>query len=166
VIEGVLISKPPIHRDDRGWFAEIFRAGEYPLAFAQANHSRSNQHVLRGLHYHRWQADLWHVVSGRAQVALADLRDPRNPPKVEVQVLDGGEPTALYIPAGVAHGFLALTDLDLIYQVTREYDETDEHGVAWNDPTLAVPWDIENPILSERDVRNPELNWDLIPSFS
>ncbi len=60
-------------------------------------------------------------------------------------------------PAGVAHGFLALSDMTLIYAVDRYYDGTDEQGVAWNDHTLAIPWESASPIISERDRRNPDV---------
>ena len=73
----------------------------------------------------------------------------------------------MFIPPGVAHGYLALTDLDVIYWVTGEYDPGDEHGVAWNDPTLAIPWQIDaEPVVSERDAKNPGLDWELVPTFS
>jgi dTDP-4-dehydrorhamnose 3,5-epimerase len=65
----------------------------------------------------------------------------------------------LYIPPGVAHGFLAVTELDLIYWVTHYFDNTDEHGVAWNDQTLAVPWQAADPTLSERDRTARSLDW-------
>jgi dTDP-4-dehydrorhamnose 3,5-epimerase len=82
-------------------------------------------------------------------------------------VLDGETPTAVYVPSGVAHGYLALTQIDLIYWVTSEYDPGDEHGVAWDDPTLAIDWQLDAaPLLSERDAQNPALQWDLIPAFS
>src|SRR5207253_5542646 len=111
-------------------------------------------------------ADLWYVVSGRARVGLADLRRKRERIPVQTVILDSDAPAALYVPAGVAHGFLAMTDLDLIYFVTEEYDGSDEFGVAWNDPELAVPWGIDARILSPRDRENPELRWDLTPPCS
>jgi len=75
--------------------------------------------------------------------------------------------TVVFVPPGVAHGYLALTDLDVIYWVTSEYDPSDEHGVAWNDPTLAIPWRIDTePVVSERDAGNPKLDWELVPEFS
>ena len=166
-IPGVVISAPEAHGDDRGRFVEIFRAAAMPRAFAQSNHSRSAPGVLRGLHYHRGQDDLWYVVSGRCQVGLADLRRPGGRPVVEAHVLDGQEPATIYIPRGVAHGYLALTELDLVYWVTAEYDPADELGGAWDDPTLAVPWQLNgSPRLSRRDAENPALQWDLIPSFA
>jgi len=103
---------------------------------------------------------------GRAQVGLADLRVRGDEPIVDTLVLDGDQPATLYIPAGVAHGFLAMTAVDLIYWVTREYDATDEYGIAWNDPTLGIRWRTERPVVSERDRQNPDLEWDSIPSFS
>ncbi len=163
-IPGVIVATPERHADERGSFTEIYRANAYPERFVQSNHSRSAAGVLRGLHYHRSQADLWYVSSGSAQVALADLRSP-DEPSIATFELSAEEPTTIYIPAGVAHGYLALTDCEVIYWVTNYYDSTDEYGVAWDDPTLAVPWAVREPILSERDRTNPKLEWDAIGAF-
>ena len=166
-IDGVRIWRPQVHGDARGRFVEVFRTAAVPEPIAQSNHSRSAAGVLRGLHYHRHQADLWYLVSGRAQVALADLRRRGQAPVTHTFVLDGATPTTVYVPAGVAHGYLALTEIDLIYWVTREYDPADEQGVAWDDPTLAIDWQLDAPpLVSERDAQNPPLQWDLIPAFS
>ena len=156
-IDGVVHQQLQAHGDQRGRFTEIFRARDFPDELVQANHSVSQTGVLRGLHYHHNQADLWYVVSGRAQVALADLRQGTESPATATVVLDGEAPSNLYIPPGVAHGFLALSDLNLIYWVTQEYDGSDEYGVAWDDEKLAIPWAHDNPILSERDADNPKL---------
>jgi dTDP-4-dehydrorhamnose 3,5-epimerase len=166
-IEGVRIWRPQVHGDARGRFVEVFRTASMPEPLVQSNHSRSAAGVLRGLHYHRHQADLWYLVSGRAQVGLADLRTRGPAPATHTFVLDGETPTAVYVPPGVAHGYLALTEIDLIYWVTREYDPADENGVAWDDPTLAIAWRLDAPpVVSERDASNPALEWDLIPTFS
>jgi dTDP-4-dehydrorhamnose 3,5-epimerase len=166
-IEGVRIVTLDVYGDLRGRFCEIFRSASMPETFVQANHSRSAAGVLRGLHYHRHQADLWYVPGGRAQVGLADLRRRGATPPTETFILDAAEPTTVFIPPGVAHGYLALTDLDVIYWVTSEYDPSDEHGVAWNDPTLAIQWRIDaEPVVSERDAGNPNLDWELVPEFS
>jgi dTDP-4-dehydrorhamnose 3,5-epimerase len=133
--------------------------------FVQVNHSHSIEGVLRGLHYHQRQADPWYVIAGRAQVGLADLRDRREDPPVATIVLDVNDPSVLYIPESVAHGLVALTDLDLIYFITQECDASDGHGVAWNDPTLNVPRDSREPILSDRDLDKAPLSWDSIPAF-
>ncbi len=165
-IPGVVLTPLNVHGDTRGGFAEIMRASDHPETFVQSNHSRSIAGVLRGLHYHRKQADLWYLVRGRARVGLADLRTQTGTPQTETVDLDASSPATLYIPAGVAHGFVGLTDVDLIYFVTAYYDNSDEYGVAWNDPTLAIPWGVEEPILSNRDQENPQLQWDEIEPFS
>ena len=164
-IEGVVIEPLERFEDERGTFTEWARFASFPLQLKQANHSRSAAGVLRGLHYHRHQADLWYVVRGRAQVALADLRHPEQI-RTHVFVMDGDAPTFAYIPPGIAHGFLALTDVDLIYLVSEEFDGSDEHGIAWNDPQLAIPWENETPILSDRDKANEPLRWNRVPAFS
>ncbi len=166
------------HSDDRGSFRELWRASAYPpdglpadLAgvaggrFVQANVSTSASGVLRGLHYHRRQLDRWIVAGGRAFVALVDVRPVlagMGPALVETRQLSADE--TVEIPAGVAHGFLALEPLELIYLVTGEFDDKDELGFAWDDPAVAVPWPVPvdgapegRPILSDRDRGNPSL---------
>ena len=164
------------HLDERGSFRELWRAAAFgPLdaaatglpgaAFIQANLSTSAAGVLRGLHFHRRQLDHWIVARGRALVALVDVRpmiegrDPR--PLVEVRELT--EDGTVTIPTGVAHGFLALEPLELVYLVTNEYDGSDELGFAWDDADASVPWPEVpgtpdgRPILSDRDRANPSL---------
>jgi dTDP-4-dehydrorhamnose 3,5-epimerase len=165
-IPGAVLGTPKVYGDSRGSFMEIFREDLLGVTFVQANHSRSSKGVLRGLHYHRQQADAWYVIAGEAQAMLADLRTRGATPVVRSVDLAAGHPQVLYIPPGVAHGFLATTDVDLIYWVTHYYDSTDEFGVAWDDPILQAPWRIEDPILSERDVKNPRLEWSSIPAWS
>ena len=139
-------------------------AGSTPR-FVQANLSTSAAGVLRGLHYHRRQLDYWTVASGRALVALVDVRpvaDGRaTRPPVETHELSADD--WVVIPAGVAHGFLALEPLELLYLVTNEFDNSDELGFAWDDPAVGVPWPVIDatpdgrPILSDRDRSNPTL---------
>lgn len=173
-IAGVRWARITPHVDVRGTFREIWRASTFaeledrgggvpPAHFVQANVSTSAAGVLRGLHFHRRQLDHWIVLSGRAFVALVDVRGfvPGERPPVETRELDAGG--TVTIPAGVAHGFLALEPLQLLYLVTNEYDGSDELGFAWNDPVVRVPWPIvpgtpdRQPILSERDQRNRPL---------
>jgi dTDP-4-dehydrorhamnose 3,5-epimerase len=161
-IPGVMLVRPEVHGDDRGFFVETMREDVLGVRFVQANHSHSRAGVLRGLHFHARQADAWYVVRGRARVGLADLRTRSTRPAAAAIELSDQDPATLYIPPGVAHGFVALTDLDLVYLVTEYFDGADEHGVAWNDPTLAVPWRIEDPTLSERDSMAEPLDWDRI----
>jgi dTDP-4-dehydrorhamnose 3,5-epimerase len=154
------------HADPRGSFRELWRADDFPdERFVQANLSTSSASVLRGLHLHRRQDDLWIVADGRAFVALVDIRPlldgSGTAPLVETRELGADE--WVVIPTGVAHGFLALDPLQLIYLVTNEYDGSDELGFAWDDPTVAVPWPAlagtadGRPILSGRDGMNPSL---------
>ena len=164
-IEGAVLGTPEVYGDNRGFFLEIFREDLLGTRFVQANHSHSGRGILRGLHYHRRQADAWYVIAGEAQAMLADLRSPSPSPAVVSVDLVAGSPQVLYIPPGVAHGFLATTDVDLVYWVTEYYDASDEFGVAWDDPTLAAPWRTADPILSERDRGNPRLEWSSIPHW-
>jgi dTDP-4-dehydrorhamnose 3,5-epimerase len=169
IIAGVGYGAVARMEDSRGAFRELWRASAFPddHRFAQANLSSSAIGVLRGLHLHRRQIDHWVVAAGRAFVALVDVRpmlDPTAPasrPIVETRELAADD--WVDIPQGVAHGFLALAPLDLVYLVTNEYDGTDELGFAWDDPLAAVPWpDVAGttggrPILSDRDRHNPAL---------
>jgi dTDP-4-dehydrorhamnose 3,5-epimerase len=189
---GVRSGRLTRHTDDRGVFRELWRAssfggldpadvvagpggtgnaagvGDVATAaqprFVQANMSSSAVGVLRGLHYHHRQLDYWVVTAGRAFVALVDVRPvlagtagPR------VETFEMAPDDWIVIPAGVAHGFLAIEPLDMLYLVTNEYDGSDELGFAWDDPAVGVPWprDLPTPdgppILSVRDRTNPPL---------
>lgn len=163
-IPGVRFDRLTPHTDNRGSFLEIMRANSYSLGFVQSNHSHSNKGVLRGMHYHVRQADLWYLVRGRIRVVLVDLRFRTSAPNVLVIDMGEEDPHTLYIPVGVAHGFLAEQETDLIYWTTKEYDAGDEHGIAWNDPRIGIEWGRTDPILSERDSNNPAFSWDEIPS--
>lgn len=161
-IDGVLRTQLTRHPDARGSFTELWRASWSAKLpddqFVQANLSRSVQGVLRGMHFHRRQADLWIVVSGTVLVALVDLRDAldgRGGP--HTLTLELGPDQAVYIPRLVAHGFLALSDLELVYLVTNEFDASDELGFRWDDPSAALPWPASAPILSDRDGAAPDL---------
>ena len=131
----------------------------------QSNLSRTRAGGLRGLHFHRAQADYWCVLEGSAFVALIDLR--AGSPTQDALWWETFDAEAglrgLYVPAGVAHGFLALEPLELLYLVTNEFDGSDELGFAWDDPAVGVPWPEVpgtpdgRPILSDRDRSNPTL---------
>lgn len=149
------------YADERGRFMETFRKAWFPQRsweIIQSNRSDSKAGVLRGLHYHFHQVDYWYVVSGRIRAGLCDLR-PGSPTYGATQIVEIGEgnPLGLFIPIGVAHGFVALTEATLTYVVDNYYDGADEHGIAWNDPDIALPWGVESPLLSPRDAANPWL---------
>ena len=147
--------------DERGRFMETFRKEWFPQRsweIIQSNRSDSSAGVLRGLHYHFNQIDYWYVVNGRIRAGLVDLR-PHSPTYSATQVIEMGEENniGIFIPIGVAHGFITLTDATLTYIVDNYYNGADEYGVAWNDPDLAVPWGVESPLVSGRDAANPLL---------
>lgn len=169
-LDGVRYGTLEPHADERGSFRELWRADEVgsagnPAEFVQANLSTSARGVLRGLHLHRRQLDYWVVAAGRAFVTLVDVRraieDAAAAPSVEAREL--GADDWVVIPSGVAHGFLALEPLELLYFVTNRYDGSDELGFAWNDPALGIAWpgigggSATGPILSPRDAANPPL---------
>ena len=144
--------------DERGRFMEVFRREWFPQRsweIIQSNRSDSKAGVLRGLHYHFHQVDYWYVVNGKIRACLADIR-PDSPTCGATQAIEMGEENQLgiFIPVGVAHGFVTLTDATLTYVVDRYYDGADEHGVAWNDPDLGLPWGVEIPTVSPRDAAN------------
>ena len=147
--------------DERGRFMETFRKEWFPQRrweIIQTNRSDSKAGVLRGLHYHFKQVDYWYVVNGKIRAGLADIR-PGSPTYGVVQTIEMGEENqvGLFVPIGVAHGFVALTDATLTYIVDNYYDSHDEFGVAWNDPDIAIPWGVESPMVSARDIENPRL---------
>jgi dTDP-4-dehydrorhamnose 3,5-epimerase len=164
-LPGVRYGAVARHVDGRGSFRELWRATDFPGAgFVQANLSTSDAGVLRGLHLHRRQDDLWVVAGGRAFVALVDVRpllDGRGGAAIETRELPAD--SWVYIPTGVAHGFLAVEPLQLVYLVTNAYDGTDELGFAWDDPAVGVAWPVlegtpgGRPVTSDRDAANPPL---------
>ena len=112
--------------------------------------------MLRGLHYHRQQADLWVPIDGEGTVGLVDLR-PDVPTTRDHLQLDVEPGVALYLPPGVAHGFCARTDFTLLYLVDRAYDGADEFGFSPLDPAAGIDWPVADPILSDRDRDAPAL---------
>ncbi len=154
-IEGVRLFELLAHADARGSLTETFRRkwiGGAP-EMVQANLSVSRAGVLRGLHFHRLQADYWCVLAGTAFVGLFDLRadSPTQGKKAEIRVAAEERRSGLYIPPGVAHGFYAETELWLQYLVDAEFTGEDEFGLAWNDPDVGIDWPSADPILSDRD---------------
>jgi dTDP-4-dehydrorhamnose 3,5-epimerase len=115
--------------------------------------------VLRGLHFHRRQADYWCVLAGRAFVGLFDLRErsPTARRKAELSTDAASELVGLCLPPGVAHGFYAETEVLLQYLVDVTFTGDDEFGLAWNDPAVGIEWPADQPVLSARDRANPRL---------
>ena len=160
-ISGVYLIELNTFSDERGRFSEVFRKEWFPQRDwhrIQNNRSDSNAGVLRGLHYHHNQVDYWLVLQGTIRAGLVDLRQDsatnRNALTIDI---DEKDHKGLFIPAGVAHGFLSLSAVTLFYVVDNYYDGSDEYGVAWNDPEIGLNWGIDNPIISSRDRSAPEV---------
>jgi dTDP-4-dehydrorhamnose 3,5-epimerase len=157
-IAGVRVVEPTIHGDDRGLFVETYRREWFPdgREMVQGNRANRQAGTVIGLHYHLHQADYWYVPSGTARVVLHDLREG-GPTDGATLVLDlsGDNHVGVFIPPGVAHGFAALTDVVITYLVDGYYNPADELGVAWDDPEIGADWGVVEPILSERDLKNP-----------
>jgi len=160
MLAGVRVVPLQVHVDARGSFLETYRREWLPPGspeMVQSNVSRSRAGVLRGLHFHRGQSDYWVVLEGRMFVGLVDLRPGATGERHQQLILDATEPQGLYIPAGVAHGFYAETDVVFQYMVDAYFDGSDEFGVAWDDPEVGIGWPAREPILSDRDRANPSL---------
>lgn len=163
VIPDVLLIEPDVHRDARGFFLETFHADRYRLQgivgpFVQDNHSRSAAGTLRGLHLQRRrpQGKLIHVTEGEIFDVAVDVR--RGSPTFLQWVgaiLSAENFKQCYIPEGFAHGFCVMTAFAQVeYKCTDLYDASDEIGIPWNDPRLAIDWPISSPIMSPRDQRH------------
>jgi len=165
-LPGVLLIEPRVFGDARGFFLETYQAQRYAAAgipgpFVQANHSHSQQGVLRGLHYQlRFpQQKLVWVTRGEVFDVAVDIRQgsPTFGRWVGV-VLTADNHRQLYIPAGFAHGFCVLSDsADFLYTCDDFYHPEDEGGILWCDPDLAISWPVSAPILSPKDQGYPRL---------
>jgi dTDP-4-dehydrorhamnose 3,5-epimerase len=161
-LPGVWELQPKLFRDARGFFLETYSQkkladlGIHEL-FVQDNHSQSSRGTLRGLHYQlrHPQAKLCRVVEGEALDVAVDIRagSPTFGKWASV-VLSAEKQNEIFIPAGFAHGFAALTDVvQFLYKCSDFYDPSDEHGIIWSDPGLAISWGVENPLISEKDAK-------------
>lgn len=171
VIDGVVIVRPAVHADARGRFVETYRRSwfRHGREMVQGNRGDRQRGSVVGLHYHLHQADYWYVPNGNARVVLHDLR-VGSPTEGATLCLDMGDDNEIgvFIPPGLAHGFAALTDMTITYLVDQYYNPADELGVAWDDPAITADWGVEDPVLSDRDLKNParnELDPALTPTF-
>jgi dTDP-4-dehydrorhamnose 3,5-epimerase len=160
-IDGVYLIPLTSHPDDRGSFTEDYRREWLPdmREMVQGNISISRANVLRGLHFHRRQADWWTFYTGSAVVGLFDLRSgsPTEGRGLAIPIDTEDGLKSLHIPKGVAHGFYARRDVMLHYMVDNYFTGEDEFGITWNDPDLGIEWGATDPILSDRDKANPML---------
>jgi len=165
-ISDVLLVEPQVFRDERGFFLEFFQARQYAAAgitaiFVQDNHSLSRKGTLRGLHaqLRRPQGKLIRVIEGEIWDVAVDIRPGSATYRKHVSaVLSSENFRELWVPPGLAHGFCVLSERAQVeYKCTDFYDPADELVVAWNDPALAIPWPIADPVLSERDRKGKPL---------
>lgn len=160
-IDGVKIIQPKVFGDARGFFLETFEKKRYQemldidLDFVQDNHSRSAYGVLRGLHFQKInpQGKLVRVVRGEVFDVTVDIR-PDSPTygTWEGVILSEENKNQFWIPPGLAHGFVVLSDVaDFEYKCTDYYNPAQECCLQWNDPQVGIEWPIDNPLLSEKD---------------
>lgn len=156
----VILIEPDVHGDARGFFLEAYHREKYQAGgigadFVQDNHSRSNHGILRGLHSQRQhpQGKLVRVVEGEVYDVAVDIR-VGSPyfGRFTGSTLSAENFRQMYVPPGFAHGFVVLSEsAQFEYKCTEFYDPSDEITIAWNDPAIAIPWPIEQPIVSEKD---------------
>ena len=176
-IPGVIVIKPRVIRDPRGFFLETFHQEKFAGlgisdAFVQDNHSCSRSGTLRGLHYQlrHPQAKLCRVVRGGVLVVAVDIR--RGSPSFgrwTSTTLSAENMQQIYIPRGFAHGFVVLSEeAEFLYKCSDFYDPASEYGVHWADPRLAIDWGIAEPVVSAKDSRYPrlaEISPELLPVY-
>ena len=169
-VDGAHLVEIDLLRDDRGFFARTFDASMFADAglistvLQQSVSWSAAAGTLRGIH---WQAEpygedkLVRCTSGRAFDVLVDVRRGSETYRAAAAVvLDSTEHNAVYVPRGVAHGFLSLTDgTELLYQMSAPYEPSSQRGLRWNDPGLRVDWPNAPVVISSRDSTFPDHSW-------
>ncbi|HVF41101.1 MAG TPA: dTDP-4-dehydrorhamnose 3,5-epimerase [Gemmatimonadaceae bacterium] len=175
-LPGVLLVRPSVFTDPRGFFLETYNTRDLegtgiPDTFVQDNHSRSIAGVIRGLHYQldKPQGKLIHVARGRIFDVAVDIR--RSSPTFGLWhgvELSEENLFSLWIPPGFAHGFCVLSDVaDVIYKCTAHYDSSDDRGIRFDDTRIGVEWPVSDPLVSPKDQSYPGLSDDRddLPAF-
>lgn len=166
-IKDLLIIKPQVFEDDRGYFFESYNRDKFMEAgidvnFVQDNESRSMKNVLRGLHFQKppfTQGKLVRVMRGSVLDVAVDLRkDSETYGKWASIILSDKNKWMYWVPEGFAHGFLTLEDNTVFfYKCTNVYNKPSEGSILWNDPDLQIDWGLkEQPLLSEKDTLSPD----------
>ena len=159
-IADIVIVKPELYKDSRGFFTEVYRTDQFaelglPTHFVQLNHSGSVKNTVRGLHF-QWSppmGKLMRVIRGAAFLVAVDIRkdSPTLGRHVGVVASDDA-PRLVWAPAGFARGFAVLSDYaEIEYLTTGVYNSQAESGFLWNDPELGIKWPVDEPILSNKD---------------
>ena len=167
-IRDVILVTPKVFGDNRGFFMESYKKSDFAangidVEFNQDNHSKSTKGVLRGLHYQKEpyaQAKLVRCSKGRIYDVAVDIRPESETFGDYVKVeLSEENKQMLFIPAGFAHGFVALSDeVELLYKASGEYKPQADCGILWNDSDINIDWGIDfEPILSDKDRNQPNL---------
>ena len=173
-IEGVYLIKPKIFKDERGYFFESFNQKEINkktnVSFVQDNQSLSSKDILRGLHFQKppfAQDKLVSVIKGSVLDVVVDIRvNSKTYGKYIIEELNEENHHQLFIPIGMAHGFLSLEDHTIFaYKCSNFYDRESERALKWNDPDLNIKWPISNPILSEKDENAKKFSSFVSPFF-
>ncbi len=164
---GLKLIEPTVFQDDRGYFYETFNSSTYhakgiDVNFVQGNESLSQKNVVRGLHFQAppyGQAKLVRVLQGAVVDVVVDLRKGSPTFKQTYKAkLSGENKHQLYVPVGFGHGFVTLEDETIFsYKCSNLYNKASEGGVIWNDSELNIDWEVDSPILSEKDERLPLL---------
>jgi len=165
-IPDVILMRPTVREDARGFFFESYHAQTFAALgikqnFVQDNHSKSSRGTLRGLHYQlkHAQAKLCRVVRGEVLDVAVDIRvgSPTFGQWVSA-TLSADNKLQIFIPHGFAHGFVTLSDsAEFLYKCSDFYFPEDEHGILWSDPDLGIDWGVSDPLLSEKDKNYPAL---------
>ena len=164
-IPGLLVVERPTFSDERGFFREVVRLNELKEFFkinfrpVQMNHSLSKPKVIRALHAENWNK-LVYPITGIMFAAIVDIR-PKSKTfaKVLTFTFEEPNPKALFIPKGLANSICVIgkKPVHYIYLVDKYYNGKDTTAIAWDDPDLNINWPVKNPIISERDRRNPTM---------
>ncbi len=168
-IKDVILIKPKVFGDNRGFFMETYKKSDFyangiEIEFNQDNHSKSSKGVLRGLHYQAspyGQAKIVRCGRGRIYDVAVDIRPNSETFGQYLKVeLSEENKHMLYIPVGFAHGFVALSDeVELLYKASGEYNPQADRGILWNDSDINIDWNIDfDPILSDKDKAQPKLS--------
>ncbi len=166
-IPDVILVEPRVFPDPRGFFMETFKHSDFaangiPGDFVQGNYSRSSRGVFRGLHYQKLphpMGKLVGVIRGEIWDVAVDIRkgSPTYGRWLGVN-LSSQNAKRLWVPAGFAHGFVALSDeVDVVYDTTGEFAPSADTGIAYNDPDLGIPWPLKDLIISDKDKSLPRL---------
>lgn len=167
-LDGVIVVEPKVFGDSRGFFMETYKASEFAengidIKFNQDNHSKSTKGVIRGLHFQHYpkpQAKLVRCPRGKIFDVAVDIRpDSKNFGKWFGVELSEENKKMLYIPEGFAHGFSVLSDeAEVLYKASNEYAPECDAGIRWNDEELNINWQVEIPLVSEKDKILPTLS--------